>query len=123
MGEDRYFGEVYIIVPEKKSHDLSDLTVLRMADELHNTKKINNALIKKAEKFRLLEAYCAEKKIEFSKVEDNADLVDEITRHYGKPSRRFFYATRQETEDSLAELISKLADCGFYSEFRIPHSF
>ncbi|MDO8508086.1 MAG: hypothetical protein Q7S27_00210 [Nanoarchaeota archaeon] len=123
MGESRYSGELYIIIPRNERDSLHDITALRMVGEINNSRRINNIVIKEDEKFSLVEKFCNEKDITLNSVAENFNLIEELTRYYGEPPRRFVYLTRSESQESLSGTIETLADWGFYSEFRIPNSF
>lgn len=120
--EEGYSGEAYIILPgERIGSILQDTIALRMLNELHEIKKINNLFLKKNEQYPSVKDYCVKREIELGVVSDNSELIEEITRFYGKDFKRFTYVTHSEDDDSLEDCIKELADFGFYTEIRMPN--
>ena len=116
---EEYSGKVYFILPptlERTGLILQDVKLLRKLDELNKRKRINNLFLKKDEKYSVLENYCIRKDIELDRINDNAELVEEITKFYGSDSRIFAYVTHSEDSESLRDSIANLADWGFYTE-------
>ena len=123
METEGYAGYVYFILPIKQGEAISDIKALRMVSEINNYKTINYVFIRSKEKYPSLEEYCYQHSIEIEKVEDNAELLEEITKHNYSSEKRFVHVTNLENNNSLEEIISELADYGFYSEIRSPHAF
>ena len=117
---DRYSGQVYFIIPNNINSGLLDTTALRKVDELHSSRRMNKLFLKMDEKYGSVERYCLKKDIELERIIDNADLIEAITRYYGEDPKRFVYITKSEDRNSLQNVLSELADWGYYAEATTP---
>lgn len=124
MAEDKYSGEVYFIVPrDSLEYSISDWILGKELIELHLSKRIDQVYLKKGESYRVLESLCDKKGIPLERVDDNAELFEEITKDYGEPQfKRVVYASNTEDVNSLKDIDKELVDWGFFTNFRILHS-
>ena len=123
MGKNSYAGYVCFIVPIKQGEIIPDINALRMVEKINNWETVDNVFLRHEEEYLSLERYCHQNSIEIGKIEDNPELLEEITKHYGLSEKRFVYVTSLENSNSLGDIISELADYGCHSEIRIPSSF
>jgi len=124
MAEDKYSGEVYFIVPrDSLEYSISDWIFGKELVEIHSLKRIDQVYLKKGESYRVLESLCDKKVISLERVDDSAELFEEITRNYGEPQfKRVVYASNTDDVDSLKNIDQELVDWGFFTQFRILHS-
>lgn len=124
MAEDKYSGEVYFIVPrDSLEYSISDWMLGKELIELHLSKRIDQVYLKKEESYRVLESLCNKKGIPLERVEDSAELFEEITKDYGESKfKRIVYASNTEDVNSLKDIDKELVDWGFFTNFRLLHS-
>ena len=124
MAEDKYSGEVYFIVPrDSLEYSISDWIFGKELVEINSLKRIDQVYLKKGESYRVLESLCDKKVISLERVDDSAELFEEITRNYGEPQfKRVVYASNTDDVDSLKNIDQELVDWGFFTQFRILHS-
>ncbi len=124
MAEDKYSGEVYFIVPRNSlEYSISDWIFGEELLDIHSLKEIDQVYLKKGESYKVLESLCDKEGIPLERVEDNAELFEEITKNYGEPQfKRVVYASNTEDVNSLKDIDKELADWGFFTRFRLPHS-
>ena|SRR3989344_1829620 len=124
MAEDKYSGEVYFIVPrDSLEYSISDWIFGKELVEINSLKRIDQVYLKKGESYRVLESLCDKKGISLGRVDDSAELFEEITRNYGEPQfKRVVYASNTDDVDSLKNIDQELVDWGFFTQFRILHS-
>lgn len=115
-------GEMYFIIPRRKNMFLSDLIALKMLNELHRIKRINNLFLNFGEEYPAVERYCSENEtepIDITKIFDNSEILEEATS--SQTFKRFAYLSQSEDMKSLKRVSEQLSEKRFYVETRIAN--
>jgi len=116
-------GEFYFIIPRNDSGMVSDMAALRLVNEIHKGKGIDEVILRYSENYPAVERYCRENKkapIGINKIDDQVELLEErILHRETNKFRRWVYISGSENIDNLEEIGKKLSDKNFYVEARI----
>lgn len=125
MGMEGYGGKVYFVVPFDKIRPFTDVIASVMLAEIARCRDgIDCLLLRHGERYPIAEKYCKQNNFEIKRVEDNYDMVEEVMRYYGTGQyKNFVYLTNYEDRNSIDNVVSELADGGYYSELKAPNSF
>ncbi len=125
MEMEGYEGKVYFVVPFCKVRPFTDVIASVMVAEIARCRNgFDCLLLRQGERYPAAERYCKRNNFEIKRVEDNYDMVEEVMRYYGTGQcKKFVYLTNYEDKNSIDNVVSELADGGYYSELKAPNSF
>ena len=110
---------MYFIISERKSIIVADLSALKMVNELHNSRGIDNLFLNPDEEFNAVIRYCDGnpiKKIRLGRIKENYDILKRI-RNAPNNFRIFAYVKlNNENLEELRNSLQKHYD--FYVEKR-----